>query len=80
MSVAYLLAAVALERFAALVLFAIVAKLMAAMFLFVYYFAVDGIWIVLLSGIGDGVMGLALLLAFRAYRRRLAGPAAHGQR
>ncbi len=72
MSVAYLLAAVALDRFAALVLFAIAAKLMAAVFLFVYYFAVDGVWIVLLSGIGDGLMGIALQLALRACRRQAA--------
>ena len=80
MSVAYTLAAIRTDRFLQLIVFAIVAKLMAAVFLFTYYIAIDGIWVILLSGAGDGLMGLALLLAFRAYRRRLAGPAAHGQR
>ena len=70
MSIAYAMAATDLRRFRELILFAIIAKFTATAFLLVYFLAIDSIWIVFVSGIGDGLMGLAILLAYRANRRR----------
>lgn len=69
MSVAYALAAIDRERFGGLILMAIVAKFMATVFLFIYYFLIESVWTVLFSGIGDCLMGIAILVAFLSYSR-----------
>lgn len=69
MVLTYALAAIGLERFRGLILLAILAKFVAAVFLFTYFFLIESIWTVLLSGIGDGLMGIVILLCFLAYRR-----------
>ncbi len=69
MTVAYIMAAVKPERYPGLIILSFVAKLMAATFLLSYYFLVDSIWMVLVSGIGDGLMGVVIYVIYRAYSR-----------
>jgi hypothetical protein len=67
MAVAYIMGATNIEKYHYLIVFSIIVKAVATLFLMVYCFAVDFKWIVLLSGIGDGVMGLAIFLALQNY-------------
>ena len=64
MGVAYALAARGVERFGGLIILTIAAKFMATIFLFIYYFSIAKIWTVLLSAIGDCLMGITILLFF----------------
>ena len=76
-SVGYALAAIDPDRRQSLVVLAVVAKFMAVVFLLFYYLVIDRIWLVLLSGVGDCLMGVAILLALLAFNRsrRLASRA-----
>ena len=67
MSVVYLLGAVNIEKYHHFIVFSIFVKTVATFFLIFYCFAVEFIWIVLLSGIADCVMGLMIFWAFRQY-------------
>lgn len=66
MCVAYLMASFHPHRFSGLVYFSIAAKLMATVFLFSYYFAVQPFLVVLLSGIGDLIMGIVIFAVYRS--------------
>ena len=50
-----------------LIIFAISAKSMAAVFLAVYFFLFDKAWIIILSGFGDAVMAVVLFVLYRRY-------------
>jgi hypothetical protein len=67
MAVAYIMGATNIEKYHYLTVFSIIVKALATLFLMVYCFAVEFKWIVLLSGIGDGVMGLMIFLALQNY-------------
>lgn len=67
MAVAYVMGATDIEKYHYLIVFSIIVKTLATLFLMVYCFAVEFKWIVLLSGIGDGVMGLIIFLALENY-------------
>jgi hypothetical protein len=67
MAVAYLLAAQRAERFEILILFSIIVKFSATVFLFIYYLFVAQILLVLFSGVSDFLMGIALLWAYTFY-------------
>jgi hypothetical protein len=69
MAVAYIMGATNIEKYYYLTVFSIIVKAVATLFLMVYCFAVEFKWIVLLSGIGDGVMGLMIFLALQNYLR-----------
>lgn len=69
LAIGYILAAAPEFRHRSLVVFTIVIKSMAAIFLFTYYFGFDARSVILLSGIGDGAMALAVFLCFRAAER-----------
>ncbi len=69
MTVAYSLPALNVERFRCMIIFSIMVKFMAVVFLLTYYFLLGESWTILLSGLGDGVMGLLILVAFLSYRR-----------
>jgi hypothetical protein len=71
MSVGYMMAA--LDRYRCLVFFSIVVKVAATIFLFIYFFAVDQIWLVLLSGVGDGIMAILISLSYISYYRWQTG-------
>lgn len=65
MAAVYLLAAARPRRNRDLVLLSIGAKAAALLFLSAYYLLVDPVWVVGLSGLADGAMGLAVYLAWR---------------
>ena len=65
--VAYLMGAVNSEKYHYLIVFSIIVKAVAALFLMVYCFAVDFKWIILLSGIVDFIMGLSIFIALQNY-------------
>ena len=67
MAVAYIMGATNIEKYYYLTVFSIIVKGLATLFLMIYCFAVEFKWIVLLSGIGDGVMGLMIFLALQNY-------------
>jgi hypothetical protein len=48
-----------------LVIYSFTAKFMATVFLFTYYFCANPILMVLLSGIGDLIMGVIIFVLFR---------------
>jgi len=64
-SVAYLMAAKDIMSGKNLVIYSFTAKFMATVFLFSYYFFANPIPLVLLSGIGDLVMGVVIFILFR---------------
>lgn len=64
MVAAYLLAAIDPVKNKMIVLFSIIAKLMATIFLFAYYFFYDTSIIVLLSAIGDLIMGIVIFYLY----------------
>ena len=74
--VAYSLAAAAPRRFTGLLILSVAAKFIATVFLFIYFLSVDHIWVVLLSGIADLAMGLAILWFWLACRREADPPVA----
>lgn len=65
MAVGYAMAAYNLKRYECLIIFSIVVKFMATVFLFTYFILVSSIWLVLLSGISDFLMGLIILILYR---------------
>jgi len=70
MTVAYILAAVNLGKSDLLIYFSITAKFIATVFLFSYFLFKNPIWTVLLSGFGDLLMGMILLVIFVNYKKR----------
>jgi hypothetical protein len=70
MAIAYSLAALRTKRFECMILFSIIVKFSATFFLFTYYFLVSPIWMVLLSGITDCLMGIVILWAYLLYRQK----------
>lgn len=65
MAVGYAMAANNLKRYECLIIFSIVVKFMATVFLFIYFIFVSSIWLVILSGISDFLMGLIILILYR---------------
>ena len=73
-AVAYVMAAVDVDKRRCLVVFSIIVKGMATVFLVTYFLAVDRIWLVLASALGDGVMGAAIYLSLYFYTRHKTTP------
>ena len=69
MAVAYLMGATNIQKYHHFIVFSIFVKAVATFFLMMYCFAAEFKWIVLLSGIGDCVMGLMIYVAFQNYLR-----------
>jgi hypothetical protein len=67
MAIAYAMAAVDVRKCRCLVFFSIIVKTIATIYLFVYYLIVNSMWIVLASGIVDGVMAVAICLSLLSY-------------
>ena len=65
MAVAYGMGATDSQKYHFLITFSIIVKVVATIFLLIYCFAVEYKWIFLVSGIGDGVMGTTIFIAFR---------------
>lgn len=68
MAVCYVMAVKWLDRSDVLIVFSILVKFMATLFLLSYYMLAENILTVLLSGIGDLLMALLLLLFFRRFK------------
>ena len=71
MSICYLMAADKLEKSFDLLVFSIIVKLAATLFLIIYYAFVLSELIILLSAIGDGIMGLILWWLFSSYNEKV---------
>jgi hypothetical protein len=65
MSLAYILPVINYEKFVQFVPFSVIVKFIATIFLFSYFFFVDRLLMVLISGIFDFLMGLLLLIIYR---------------
>jgi amino acid permease len=74
MAVAYALAALDPKGRRTMVAFTIAAKMIATVFLVVYYAVVSAIPVILASAAGDFLMGVLLLLLFRTVTRRSPSP------
>jgi hypothetical protein len=71
MSIIYFIAARDIDKFRILIYLTLTAKFIATIFLFGYYFIFEQIWMVLISGIADFLMGLCVLLLWRIYQKKL---------
>jgi len=69
MAIGYAMAAVKSQEFECLVIFSIVVKLAAALFLFTYALLIKNLPVILLSGIFDFLMGIVLLFLYRHAKR-----------
>jgi len=67
MAVAYIMGAVNSNKYIYLIVFSIIVKAVATTFLLVYCFIIEFKWIILISGIGDGVMGVMIFVALEYY-------------
>jgi len=65
MAVGYYLGARDMKKHSCLIVFAIIIKAFATVFLFTYFIFFDPIYMILLSGIGDGLMALLVYWAFK---------------
>ncbi|HNW75633.1 MAG TPA: hypothetical protein PKJ28_01965 [Bacteroidales bacterium] len=70
-SIAYLMAATNRPEKKAFVIFSFSAKFIATLFLFAYYLFVSPVLLVLLSGIGDLIMGIVIFVLFRLVWKRV---------
>ncbi|MBI9037088.1 MAG: hypothetical protein JEY97_03070 [Bacteroidales bacterium] len=70
MGVIYYLAIKNLGKNDLLIVFSIFVKFIATIFLAAYYIFMDQALVILLSWIGDFLMGILLLLLFRAYKKK----------
>ncbi|MFH1195815.1 MAG: hypothetical protein V1720_08870 [bacterium] len=66
MSVGYAMAAFNSKRFECLVVFSIVVKFLATVFLFSYSIISNSLPVIVLSGISDFIMGIVILILYRA--------------
>lgn len=71
MSVAYIIAGRDVLNSARLIQFIIIVKFLAFSFLIIYYFFVMSAWLILISGIVDGLMGLIVLVLFQRSRLKI---------
>lgn len=73
MSIAYFMAGLNSKKSNRLITFIIIVKLIAFIFLISYFLFVSDILLILFSAIGDGLMGLILLLLFRLSNQKIPG-------
>ena len=67
MFVLYSLGAIHIEKYYYFIVFSIFIKAAATFFLLIYCFTVEFKWVILLSGIADGIMGLMIFTALKFY-------------
>lgn len=70
MSIIYIVAARDVDKNRILIYLTLTAKFIATIFLLGYYFIFEQIWMVLVSGIGDFLMGICVLLLWSAYMKK----------
>jgi energy-coupling factor transporter transmembrane protein EcfT len=66
MSVGYAIAAYDKIKFRQIILFSIIVKFIATVFLITYFLFITSQWLVILSGISDLLMGVSILYLYRA--------------
>lgn len=69
MCVAYTMAAIDYKKYYSQVIFSISAKLIAFVFLLLYYLAINPVITILLSGIADGLIGVIIIIAYKNVNR-----------
>ena len=69
MAVAYLIAAIKTDNASLIIIFIIIAKTIATVFLLLYFFLDEHIWVLLPSAAGDGAMAVLLYLFYRRYSK-----------
>jgi len=72
MCVAYILASLDVHRNKNLIIFIISAKTIATIYLLIYYFLIDTILMILLSGLADGLMALLVFILWKNSRKETA--------
>ena len=70
LSIGYILPVISYNNFKSLVIFSIIAKISATVFLFIYFLFFDSILCVLLSGFGDCTMAVLLLYVYHNRQKR----------
>jgi hypothetical protein len=65
MGIGYYLAGKDPVKNQSLVIFSIIAKSLATVFLFIYYFTVKTNWMILISACGDGLMGFVIFYMYQ---------------
>ncbi len=69
MATVYLMGATHIEKYHHFIVFSIFVKAFATFFLMIYCFVIEFKWVILLSGIADGTMGLMIFLGLQYYLR-----------
>lgn len=71
MAVGYIMAALKYPQSDDLVVFIIIVKLSATVFLLIYFIAVKQTWVILFSGISDGLMSFVVYLIYTKSKNQL---------
>ena len=71
MAVGYAMAANNLKRFKSLVIFSIIVKFIATIFLILYYIIISSQLLIVLSGVSDFLMGLAIFFLYKELSKQL---------
>ena len=67
MAIAYSLGAADSKKYYLLIIFSVIVKAIATLFLFVYCFFIEFKWAILYFGVVDGIMGMTIFIALRHY-------------
>lgn len=70
MAIGYAIGAIRLAKSNDLVIFSIIVKFCATLFLIIYFIFVKQTWLILFSGIVDCIMGIAIWWAYSNFRKR----------
>ena len=65
MAVGYAMAGYDTKRFECLIIFSIIVKLIATVFLIIYFMLISSQLLIILSGISDFMMGLVILFLYK---------------
>ena len=71
MMVAYLFALYQGEKISGIVYFVIIAKFLAMIFLLIYFVFIEHVWVILMSGVCDGAMGIMLWFIYHRLKRSI---------
>jgi hypothetical protein len=69
MCIAYILPVIDVKKYFTFIVFTIIVKFLATIFLFIYYIFIDQILMVLISGIFDFLIGLVLLFIYNWFNK-----------
>jgi hypothetical protein len=69
MSIAYFFPVINVKKYYTFIIFTVIVKLLATVFLFIYFLFIDQILMVMISGIFDFMIAVVLLIIFNWYRK-----------